>query len=320
MPGRKQQLTEVDFVSQLSERLRLNAARPDISGYRPYSKQQQFHGSPKRNRLLIGGNRSGKTVAGVVEDIHYLRGTHPERQEKNYAAHNGGCRGRIVGVDFDNGIERIIIPEVARWLPPSALKGGSWETAYEKGLRNLTLENGSTCEFMSYIQDTQKFSGTSRHFIHFDEEPPEEVFKECKMRLMDVAGDWWMTLTPLLGMEWMYDDIYMIGKNNPDGDIEVIEMDTRENPYLRPEEVLSTMAASPERMRISVLRVSLYVVVVWYSVGLILAFTLLILWCLEKTGYGIVQLTTDLTTLLLGFGTLCHQITKLLPLENITSG
>lgn len=239
----KKQLSQVDFVSQLSEKIRLNAIRPNVTGYQPLDMQSKFHLSQKRNRLLIGGNRSGKTVAGVVEDVYYLTGKHPYRKEANYAANHGGCRGRIIGVDFDNGIERIILPEVARWLPPSALKGGSWETAYEKGLRNLTLTNGSTCEFMSYVQAVEKFAGTSRHFVHYDEEPPEEIHKENKMRLMDVAGSWWMTLTPIMGMEWMYDEIYMVGKNNPDGDIGVFELDSRDNSYIRPEEIEATMSS-----------------------------------------------------------------------------
>jgi hypothetical protein len=47
-----------------------------------------------------------------------------------------------------------------------------------------------------------------------------------------------MTLTPVQGMLWMYDDIYMTGKNDPLGsDISVIEVETYENPYLEREEI-----------------------------------------------------------------------------------
>ena len=42
---------------------------------------------------------------------------------------------------------------------------------------------------MSSDQDLQKFAGTSRHFVHFDEEPPEPVYEECRARLVDTNGD-----------------------------------------------------------------------------------------------------------------------------------
>ena len=226
--------TTTDFAASLSEQLRLTARRPNIYGYIPHSKQEKFHAAPSRGKLYIGGNRAGKTVAGVCEDIWWLTGRHPYRQTPPPP-----IRGRIVGVDFLNGIEKILRPELARWMPLSELKGGSWETAYSKELRTLTLENGSFVEFMSYDQDLDKFAGVSRHFTHFDEEPPQDIFTECKARLIDTGGDWWMTMTPVEGMSWIYDDIYMPGRNDPDSDISVIEVDMTENPHIKPEEIQS---------------------------------------------------------------------------------
>lgn len=208
-----------------------------------------FHKSQKKHRLFIGGNRSGKTVSGCTEDIWWLTGKHPYRPEANYAANNGGCRGRIIGVDFTNVVEKSLIPEIARWIPPSSLINGSWADSYSKGLRVLTLANGSTLEFMSYEQDLDKFSSTSRHFVHMDEEPPQDIYTENTLRLMDTAGSWWMTLTPIEGMVWMYDDIYMKGKNNPDGNIDVIEVDSYDNPFLNKLEIDSVMAdLAPEEV------------------------------------------------------------------------
>lgn len=219
-------------VAALSEKLRAQASRPNVYGYRPHAKQELFHCRTNKNGLYIGGNRAGKTVAGIAEDIFWLTGRHPYRDTPEPPV-----RGRIVGVDFLNGIEKILKPELARWIPLSDLKGGSWESAYEKSTRTLTLENGSFVEFMSYDQDLDKFAGTSRHFIHFDEEPPEDIFLECKTRLIDTGGAWWMTLTPVEGMLWIYDQIYMNGKENPESNISVIEVDMLDNPYLHEGEV-----------------------------------------------------------------------------------
>jgi phage terminase large subunit-like protein len=142
---------------------------------------------------------------------------------------------RAVGVDIKQGIEKIMKPEIARWLPPSALINGSWEESYSKELRTLTLENGSTIEFMGYEQDLEKFAGTSRHGVWYDEEPPEEIFDECNQRLIDVAGDWWMTMTPIEGMTWTYDRIYIAARTNDD--FHVTEVETDENPHINPGEI-----------------------------------------------------------------------------------
>jgi hypothetical protein len=46
-----------------------------------------------------------------------------------------------------------------------------------------------------------------------------------------------MTLTPVEGMQWIYDDIYLKGKSDPESNISVIEVDMLDNPYLHQGEV-----------------------------------------------------------------------------------
>ena len=233
-----------DFALGLAEKVNTQATRPNIHGYIPHDKQVQFHAASGQHRLYIGGNRSGKTTGGIAEDIWWLTGRHPYRKTPI-----GGVRGRIVGVDFLNGIEKILKPEFMRWCPVADLRGGSWSDAYDNQERTLHFENGSFVEFMSYDQDVDKFAGTSRHFIHFDEEPPQDIYIECTARLIDTAGSWWMTLTPVMGMEWMYDDIYIPGMNKPDSHISVIEVEMWENPHLGRDEIQSFLDSLPEEDR-----------------------------------------------------------------------
>jgi phage terminase large subunit-like protein len=226
-----------DAIARIASEIKAQSTRPNIFGYKPHDKQIRFHSRTGQHGLYIGGNRAGKTVAGICEDIWWLTGTHPYRETPPPPV-----RGRIVGVDFLNGIEKILRPELARWLPPSELEGGSWDTAYNKSTRTLTLANGSFVEFMSYDQDVDKFAGTSRHFVHFDEEPPEDIFDECKARLIDTGGSWWMTLTPVEGMDWIHDKIYMKGLEDVESGISVVEVSMTENPYLHQGEVASYIA------------------------------------------------------------------------------
>lgn len=211
----------------------LSASRaPNIRKYKPHQKQYDFHSSPKKRKLFIGGNRSGKSVAGVVEALWRATCTHPYRPELNAIGPN---RGRVVSVDFLNGVNEILIPIYKQWALPSTLRGGSWDAAYHAGEHKLYFTNGSTIEFMSSDQKLDKFAGTSRHWVHFDEEPPKAIWQECLARLVDTNGDYWITMTPIEGMTYIYDEMYEPNVDKPDGKVLVIEVNTMQNPYLTEE-------------------------------------------------------------------------------------
>lgn len=211
----------------------LSASRaPNIKKYKPHQKQYEFHSNIKKRKLFIGGNRSGKSVAGVIEALWRATCTHPYRPELNAIGPN---RGRVVSVDFLNGVNEILIPIYKQWALPSTLRGGSWEKAYHAGEHKVYFNNGSTIEFMSSDQKLDKFAGTSRHWIHFDEEPPKAIWQECLARLVDTNGDYWITMTPVEGMTYIYDEIYEPNVNNPDGKVFVLEVNTMQNPYLTEE-------------------------------------------------------------------------------------
>lgn len=215
-----------DALRTLTEGLRNQLLRPNIFGYQPHEKQVLFHSSNAQKRLFLGGNRSGKTVGGATEMVWWLTGNHPYIETPPPP-----LRCRCISVDIINGLEKIIKPEIARWMPASALKNGSWEKAYHKETRMLHLENGSFLEFMSYEQDVDKFAGTSRHAVWFDEEPPRDIYIECLQRLLDTNGKFWMTLTPLEGMSgWLYDELYLASKE--DTSIQCVVVDMEDNPYL----------------------------------------------------------------------------------------
>ena len=217
-----------DMRLELTAALRRTAINPTIYGYRAQDHQIPFHASKKMGRLFLGGNRAGKTVGGAAETVMWLTGKHAYQDLKFKTP----IRARSVAVDFENGVKKIVQPEIARWLPPSELKNGSWEDSYEKSSKTLTLENGSTLEFMSYDQDKDKFAGTSRHLVWFDEEPPEGIFNENLLRLADVGGHWIMTMTPLIDMSWTIDRLYETSNKGQNANIDVFEVNTDQNKYV----------------------------------------------------------------------------------------
>jgi phage terminase large subunit-like protein len=218
----------VEMKNQIAEAIRQTSLRPTLAGYKALPHQAEFHQCDAVGRLFIGGNRSGKTVAEVAEAVMWLEGKHPLYSER----YPPPVRGRAVGVDFDNGVELILIPEFKKWISPSMLIDQSWEKSYNKTLRQLTLVNGSTIEFRSYDQDIDKFAGTSRHFVCFDEEPPEAIFNENMARLVDTGGRWWMAMTPLIDMSWTQERLFENGKSGQDPNVKVFEVKTTDNTHI----------------------------------------------------------------------------------------
>lgn len=240
------------LVQEIEETVLIQARQPNIYAYKPHDKQLEFHSLQNHERLFVAGNRSGKSVASVVEGIWYLTKTHPYRKTPQ-----GQVRGRVVCVDFLNGVDKIILPLYKQWMPKEYLIDGSWDKSYSAQQHTLTLKDGSFVEFMSQDQDLDKFAGTSRHFVHFDEECPKVIFEECKMRLLDTDGDWWISETPVAGMEWIYDELYQpymeAIEKGEEPRIGLVQMRTDENPYLNKEaleRVFGTMDQESKAVRL----------------------------------------------------------------------
>jgi phage terminase large subunit-like protein len=237
---------EVDFseaLRRLGEGLQEASHEPNLYDYVPSEKQLQFHSDQNPDRLYIGGNRSGKSLGSTIEAIWWLTHTHPYRKTPE-----GPVRGRVVAVDFLNGVDKIILPLYKQWLPKSYLINGSWSDSYSRERHVLTLNNGSFVEFMSQDQDLDKFAGSSRHFVHFDEECPQTVFRECLARLVDTDGVWWMSQTPVQGMEWIYDEIYEPAKKGERA-IGIVEAEIHDNPSLSPDAIKRFLDMLPPEER-----------------------------------------------------------------------
>lgn len=114
-------------------------------------------------------------------------------------------------------------------------------------MRTLTLANMSTIEFMSYEQETDAFAGTSRDWVWLDEEAPRDIYVECSMRLLDTRGQLWMTMTPLEGITYVYDEVYLRAKTDPR--YEVWEVDITDNPHLNQVEIEAILSGLTEEER-----------------------------------------------------------------------
>ena len=235
----KEPLSLSDMLSGLSQSLAAQAEKPNLYGYKPNpGQQEEFHKSLAFGRVFIGGNQSGKTTGGVVEDLRWATKRHPHRRFDDHIK----IAGRAIGVDLLKGIERILVPEFKRWVLPSDLVNGSWEDSWRPAPRAiLNFANGSSIEFLTYEQSLEKHAGTKRHFIHFDEEPPQAIFGENMARLLaqDPAA-WWITMTPVDGITWV--DEVLVHPDVPAQDVDIFVVSSYENITLPEGSIARTFA------------------------------------------------------------------------------
>jgi hypothetical protein len=205
-----------------------------LLGYRPHRKQAEFHGLPHEPlRAFFGGNRSGKTTATMVDTI--LQAVDWELVPDHLRAFKRWdppfyCR--VVTPDLTNTLEGVVLQKFRDWCPRGQLHGGGFDRAWDKMLRMLRFKNGSWIQFFSNDQDVDKFGGAALHRIVFDEEPREDIRRECLMRLIDFGGEELYGMTPLNGMSWTFDEIYEPWER---GELEygrVVVVDMDDNPHL----------------------------------------------------------------------------------------
>jgi len=209
------------------------------SGKVKHLKQLAFHMCNKKNRWVFGGNRSGKTECGAVETVWLARGIHPYRQNRKDVS--------IWVVSLSTQVQR----DVAQAKILSYLNKNWIEDVVMISGRKGSLENGvidyitiknvfggiSKIGFKSCDQGREKFQGTSLDYVWFDEEPPEDIYKECKMRVLDKCGEVYGTMTPLKGLTWVYNVIYL--NENNDDEVWCEFMEWADNPYLSENEIKS---------------------------------------------------------------------------------
>lgn len=217
---------------------------------KPHAKQVEFlsRGGPGWRSFFLGGNRSGKTTGGAQRMV--IQVVPPEfvpqhlMPYKRWGLDGSPVRGRVVTPDFKQS-HQVILSKIQQWVPREALRGGGkgatwWQKAYDKDARTLWFKNGSFIEFMSQEQDPKQFQAQDLHVAWFDEEPLYDIgyqqWSETMARLIDYDGEAWLTMTPLHGMSWVFDQYFApweAGRRTDGGEeVHVTQASSTENPYV----------------------------------------------------------------------------------------
>ncbi|MBQ7879064.1 MAG: terminase family protein [Clostridia bacterium] len=217
------------------------------AGEKRHEKQIAFHKCQKRNRWVFGGNRSGKTECGAVECVYIARGIHPYRENRKDAS--GWVVSLSTQVQRDVAQKKILQYLRRDWIDDIVMLSGRKDAPESGVIDFIRVKNvfggTSVIGFKSCDQGREKFQGASLDFVWFDEEPPEDIYVECRMRVLDRRGDIFATMTPLKGLTFVHRDIFC----NPSGDSEIWYefMEWADNPYLDERETEALARTLDER-------------------------------------------------------------------------
>ncbi len=236
-------LTEQEIIEKIVKIEKLLKARKNNDHLKKYNKtkihykQLAFHKCPKKNRWVFGGNRSGKTECGAVESIYFARGIHPYRKNKDNVF--GWVVSLSTQVQRDVAQKKILHYLNPSWIEDVTMLTGKKDSLNYGVIDQIRIKNVfggiSVIGFKSCDQGREKFQGSSLDFVWFDEEPPKDIYEECLMRVIDKSGDIFGTMTPLKGLTFIYDEIYLNKTNNKEIWYEFMEW--ADNPYLDKKEI-----------------------------------------------------------------------------------
>ncbi len=234
----KEILQRINQIEQEQKR-RKNSPLARYNKGKIHAKQMEFHRCLKRNRWVFGGNRSGKTECGAVETVWLARGIHPFRANRP----NIECWVVSLSqqVQRDVAQQKVLYYLDKSWIKQIVMNSGSRSSPEYGVIDSIVIANvfGGTSRitFKSCEAGRDKFQGASLDFVWFDEEPPQDIYEECRMRVLDRRGHIFATMTPLKGLSWVYDEIYLNRNNSSEVWYEFMEW--ADNPYLSAAEVQS---------------------------------------------------------------------------------
>ncbi len=202
---------EITNKAAMEEILR-RIAQKKFFGIEPYPWQKEFYAKGKNDieRMLMAGNRTGKTFSAAYEFTCHLTGLYPEWWE--------GYRVTEPGVFWASSLTNETSRDIVqRELlgPNEALGTGmipgdrltsrpTWRQSGISGVIDqisIKSEIGTNIlQFKTAEQGYKKFQGTNIQVIWQDEEPDDmRVYTEQLTRIITTKGRLMLTFTPLMG-------------------------------------------------------------------------------------------------------------------------
>lgn len=197
---RRKQRTKIDTFFQTPE---------NRAGY-PVHMAFFEAGNTYRERLILAGNRTGKTESiGGYETVLHLTGRYPDwwvgrRFTKPVSWWIGGDTATTVR----DIIQLKLLGNVGSFgtglIPGDLLIDTAGKRGVPDAIENIYVKHisggRSVAQLKSYDQGREAWQGTEQHGVWLDEEPPMPIYSEALIRTMTTNGMVMLTFTPMLGM------------------------------------------------------------------------------------------------------------------------
>lgn len=253
-----------DYVRKL-RRLTELQANYGLFFYSPYAKQREFHalGRTKKERLLMAGNKLGKTYSGGFEVAAHTTGLYPDWwQGRVFPRSNRWWAGCVTGELTRDGQQRVLLGNVGKWGTGAIPKDCILEVKRAKGIvdavesvliRHIPTGDISQLIFKSYADGREAWQAEDLEGVWFDEEPPEDIYIEGITRTNVTGGICFLTFTPLLGMSKVV--MRFLGDDPDDADGRakaqrgVVNMTIEDAEHFTPEERADIVSKYPAHER-----------------------------------------------------------------------
>lgn len=161
--------------------------------------QKKFAEDPSVVKFLFGGNRSGKSEGAA----DYIQRRIKQRELK----YRRPQKVWVVGETYQDSVA---IQQTKIWnlTAKNDIKYGKFDEINGFTNRKLQFKYGSLITFKSYDQQRESFQSDDIDLIWNDEEPPYEIYKEQRMRLLDRNGEMIISMTSLKGVTDLIDDVF----------------------------------------------------------------------------------------------------------------
>lgn len=206
-------MNDQQIVEQYAKLSRLKELQRDFGFlfYRPYAKQREFHakGAIFRERLLMAGNKLGKTFSAGFETMFHATGLYPDWWEGyRFPRQNRWWAGSVTSELTRDGMQRILLGNIGRWGTGCIPKDRIVEIKRARGVPDAVETvlvrhiNGEVSQitFKAYSDGREAWQAEDLDGIWFDEEPPNDIYIEGITRTNNTGGPVYLTFTPLLGM------------------------------------------------------------------------------------------------------------------------
>jgi len=197
---------------EIAKELERRKATNRMAHYEPYEYQLKFHNDKSSQRLLMAGNRVGKSFCGAMEMAYHVTGRYPtwwegRRFNRPIRAWAGGvsnettrdvCQKELVGQPDDPSAKGTgSIP--LQYIVDTIRKAGVPNALNSIVVKHISGGN-SRVGFKAYEMGKEKWMGESVDVIWLDEEPPPSIYSQSLTRTADKGGIVYMTFTPESGM------------------------------------------------------------------------------------------------------------------------